>query len=657
MTQVRKASIDNLKDLQGKRVLVRVDFNVPLSQDKTEITDNRRIRAALPTIQALRDRGARVILITHLGRPKGRDPIYSTQILATELSRLGGFPVRHCSAEIGPEVQAEVDKLQDSDVLLLENIRFDKAEKKNDRDFARKLAELGDYYVNDAFGTAHRAHASTAGLANFLYPVAGYLMQKEIEVMQETLENPEHPFVAILGGAKVSDKIAVIKNLLKKADQILIGGGMAYTFLKAQGHEIGKSICEEDKLDLARELLDLAEARGVQIVLPADTVAASEYSATAVGVTVSSTAIADDLMGLDIGPETVQQFSEYIAAAKTVVWNGPLGVFEFPQFAIGTNAVAEAVAKSNATSIIGGGDLAAAVEQSGVADQISHISTGGGAALEMLEGKNLPGIAALEAPNRAVIPAGNWKMNLEAPDEARAFFNEFIESLDSAPEKIIFAVPFTALEAAVSATAGTKIFIGAENMNQHAGGTYTGEISPRALAAMAVPYVILGHSERRQYFNETNSLLNEKVKAALHWGLKPIYCCGESLAEREAGATLDVIREQIIEGLAGLKPTDFWKIAIAYEPIWAIGTGKTATSAEAEEVCAFIRKLVAEQFSAEAAEQVHILYGGSVKPDNAAELFTMPNIDGGLVGGASMKVKDFIAIVTEAKKLESKYLK
>jgi phosphoglycerate kinase len=383
-------------DIKGKKVLVRCDFNVP--QDKEgNITDDRRIVAALPTIKYLIENGAKVILMSHLGRPKeGYEVKYSLKPVAERLSQLLGKEVTLAE---DPEVVGEnavklTSEMNEGDVVLLENVRFIKTETKNDLDFAKKLASLADIFVNDAFGTAHRAHSSTAGVAQFLPAVAGFLIEKEIEVMGKALENPERPFVAILGGAKVSDKIGVINNLLEKVDRLIIGGGMAYTFLKAQGLNIGNSLLEEDKVDYAKEMIEKAKAKGVSIYLPVDHVVAAEFKADAEWKVVEGE-IPEGLMGLDIGPKTVEVFSDAVKDAKTVIWNGPMGVFEMPAFAVGTKAVAEALSKVDGTTIIGGGDSAAAVEQLGYADKMTHISTGGGASLEFLEGLELPGIAAL----------------------------------------------------------------------------------------------------------------------------------------------------------------------------------------------------------------------------------------------------------------------
>ena len=383
-------------DVAGKKILVRCDFNVPLDGETGEITDNRRIKAAIPTIQYLINHNAKVILCSHLGRPKGEvNPKYSLKPVAVELSKLLGKEVKLAKDVIGENAQKLTSEIKEGEVVLLENVRFHKEEEKNDPEFAKKLASFAEIYVNDAFGTAHRAHASTAGVANYLPAVSGFLIEKELEFLGSSLENPERPFVAILGGAKVSDKIGVIENLIEKVDTLIIGGGMAYTFYKAQGHHIGTSICEEDKLDLATSLLKKAEEKGVKLLLPVDNHISSEYSNNGEDRFVESTEIPDGFMGLDIGPKTIEIFKDAIKNAKTVLWNGPLGVTEFSKFAEGTRAVATALAESDAVTIIGGGDSAAAVEKMGLADKMTHISTGGGASLEFLEGKVLPGIDCL----------------------------------------------------------------------------------------------------------------------------------------------------------------------------------------------------------------------------------------------------------------------
>jgi len=391
---MNKKTIEDIL-VKGKKVLVRCDFNVPLDENKN-ITDENRIAGAMPTIDYLVKNGAKVILCSHMGRPKGEFNMkYSLAPVAKRLSEKLGKIVILADDVIGDSAKAVTANMNDGDVVLLENVRFHKEEEKNDPEFSKQLASLAEIYVNDAFGTAHRAHASTAGVANYLPAVCGYLIQKEIEIMGGALSNPVRPFVAILGGAKVSDKIGVIENLLDKVDVLIVGGGMAYTFFKAQGMNIGTSICENDKLDLAKSLLDKAKAKGVNLLLPVDTVIASEFNADAESKIVDSSNIPDGFMGLDIGPKSIEQFQSVLKDAKTVIWNGPMGVFEFEKFANGTKKVAEAVANVNGTTIIGGGDSAAAVEQLGYADKMTHISTGGGASLEFLEGIVLPGIDCL----------------------------------------------------------------------------------------------------------------------------------------------------------------------------------------------------------------------------------------------------------------------
>ena len=384
-------------DVSGKRVLVRCDFNVPMKDGV--ITDDIRITSALPTIKYLIENDAKVILMSHMGRPKGEPkPEFSLKPVADRLAQLLGMDVVFAASDVvvDDSVRAKADELKPGQVMLLENVRYRKEETKNEEPFTGELASLGDIFVNDAFGTAHRAHCSTAGLAKYMPSVSGFLIEKEVKFIGDALEDPQRPFLAIMGGAKVGDKIPVIENLLKKVDSLIIGGGMSYTFFKAMGYEIGKSILDEESIDLAKELMKKAEDAGVKLLLPVDTVCAKEFDNDSESGVFDRDSIPADMMGMDIGPKTVELYKTAIAEAKTVVWNGPAGVFEMPNFAAGTKAIAEALASSGAVTIIGGGDSAAAVEQFGLADKMTHISTGGGASLEFLEGKDLPGISCLE---------------------------------------------------------------------------------------------------------------------------------------------------------------------------------------------------------------------------------------------------------------------
>ena len=383
-------------DLKGKKVFVRCDFNVPMDENQN-ITDNTRIVAALPTIKYLLEQNCKIILASHLGRPKGEvKPEFSLKPVAKELSRLLDKEVIMAKDVVGEDATSKAKALQPGQILLLENVRFHREETDNDPEFSKKLASMAEIFVNDAFGAAHRAHSSTVGVASYLPAVSGLFIEKELQFLGNALNNPERPFVAILGGAKVSDKIGVIDSLLEKVDTLMIGGGMAYTFFKAQGYEVGNSICEVDKLDLAKEAMAKAKERGVKLMLPVDTKVGKEFKPDTESKVVAWTEIPEGWEGFDVGPKTIEMFKEELQKAKTVVWNGPLGLFEFDQFAIGTNEIAETLSKIDATTIIGGGDSAAAVRKAGLQDKMTHISTGGGASLEFLEGKKLPGIECLQ---------------------------------------------------------------------------------------------------------------------------------------------------------------------------------------------------------------------------------------------------------------------
>lgn len=629
-------------DVAGKKVLVRVDFNVPLN-DKGEITDDTRITASLPTIQYLLEQKAAVILMAHLGRPKGQvKPELSLAPVAKHLGKLLGKKILFAPDCVGEAAQAAASKLKPGHILLLENLRFHKEEEKNDMDFAEKLASLADMYVNDGFGVSHRAHASVEGVTHFLPAAAGFLLEKEIQYVGQAVTNPLHPFVAIIGGAKVSDKIGVISNLLDKVDTLLIGGGMANTFLAAQGYKMGKSLVEEDKLDLAKELLAKAKKNKVNMLLPTDLVMAAAFAQDAEHVTEKVKNLNQAYMALDIGAETSKAYAEALADAKMIVWNGPMGVFEMDAFCKGTEAVAKAVAKSRATSIVGGGDSVAAIEKLGLAKRITHISTGGGASLEYLEGKVLPGVAALDDLRRKMI-AGNWKMH-KTVSEAVELAEDIVMETNGTLNEVVIFPPFTALETVADAIDGKHVGYGAQDLHWEDKGAFTGAVSGAMIADICAEYVLVGHSERRTIFGENEKIVASKIIAAYRNGLKPMLCVGENLAEREAGKTARKINMQLKSALRVISAEDAENLVVAYEPIWAIGSGKAATPEDALEVCTLIREKIGKIFTPDIARKVRILYGGSVNEKNAAS-FNLSGIDGVLVGGASLKADTFAAIV------------
>ena len=629
-------------DVAGKKVLVRVDFNVPLN-DKGEITDDTRITASLPTIQYLLEQKAAVILMAHLGRPKGQvKPELSLAPVAKHLGKLLGKKILFAPDCVGEAAQAAASKLKPGHILLLENLRFHKEEEKNDMDFAEKLASLADLYVNDGFGVSHRAHASVEGVTHFLPAAAGFLLEKEIQYVGQAVTNPLHPFVAIIGGAKVSDKIGVISNLLDKVDTLLIGGGMANTFLAAQGYKMGKSLVEEDKLDLAKELLAKAKKNKVNMLLPTDLVMAAAFAPDAEHVTEKVKNLNQAYMALDIGAETSKAYAEALADAKMIVWNGPMGVFEMDAFCKGTEAVAKAVAKSRATSIVGGGDSVAAIEKLGLAKRITHISTGGGASLEYLEGKVLPGVAALDDLRRKMI-AGNWKMH-KTVSEAVELAEDIVMETNGTLNEVVIFPPFTALETVADAIDGKHVGYGAQDLHWEDKGAFTGAVSGAMIADICAEYVLVGHSERRTIFGENEKIVASKIIAAYRNGLKPLLCVGENLAEREAGKTARKINMQLKSALCVITAEDAENLVVAYEPIWAIGSGKAATPEDALEVCTLIREKIGKIFTPDIARKVRILYGGSVNEKNAAS-FNLSGIDGVLVGGASLKADTFAAIV------------
>ena len=633
-------------ELKGRKVFLRVDFNVPLKDGK--VANDLRIRASIPTIRYAIERGAALVVASHLGRPKGvPNPEYSLAPAAARLSEMLGRNVTFVPDCVGPEAEKAVAAAVPGDVILLENLRFHPEEEKNDLEFAKRLAAGTSLFINDAFGVTHRAHASTKGITQFVEKAAaGFLLEKELRYLTGALEAPERPFVAIVGGAKISDKIEVIENLLDKVGCLLIGGAMMFTFKKCLGKNIGKSLYEEDKVELARRLLDKASDR---IILPSDVVASSGIDDAARAHIVSADAIPDGEMGLDIGPETVARYTEIIHSAKTIVWNGPMGVFEKDAFADGTLSIAKAVAYSDALSIVGGGESAAAIAKAELEEMITHISTGGGASLALLSGRVLPGVAALndKLKTRRPVIAGNWKMH-KTWDEARSLARSIraIRTGDKGTtwREIVIAPPFTALSVVAEEIRGSRVTLAAQNVHWEDKGAFTGEISTSMLKDAGCGMVILGHSERRQYFGETDDTVNRKVRAVLNAGLQPIICIGETLVERESGKHEEIVSQQLAGGLDGLTEEDILRIILAYEPVWAIGTGRTASPETAQEMHGHIRRWLLKKFGGN-AETVRILYGGSVKPDNIDVLMRQPDIDGALVGGACLEAETFLRII------------
>ncbi|WP_281697949.1 triose-phosphate isomerase [Acidaminococcus massiliensis] len=632
-----------VKDIQltGKRVLVRVDYNVPMN-DKGEITDFIRIEASLPTLHYLLDQGAAVILLAHLGRPKGKvNPKFSLKPVAEALSQLIHRPVQFCSDCVGKEAQAAAAQLRNGDILLLENLRFHPEEEKNDPHFAQELASLGDVFVNDGFGVSHRAHASVEGITHYLPAVAGFLLEKEIAYLGNAVDKPQRPFAAIIGGAKVADKIAVIRSLIKKADVILIGGGMANTFLAAKGYNLGKSLVEKESLGIAKDLLAEAAAQKTKMLLPVDLIMAASFSNEADHEAEDLDALNPEYMALDIGPKTAELYAQTLAGMKTIVWNGPMGVFEMPNYAEGTRRVAEAMAASDGITIVGGGDSAAAVKQMGLADKMSHVSTGGGASLEYLEGKVLPGLAALD-DLRTPIVAGNWKCH-KTVEEAMELAHQIAHGTEMARAEVVLFPPFTALESVAAMVDDDGIGYGAQDIFYEDEGSYTGAVSGPMIAEIGSRYVLVGHSERRKFFHESNEIVVKKVLAAFRNDLDPVLCVGEDADEHENGSTKDKILSQLTPVLNVLTDGQIQHLLVAYEPVWAIGSGKSAEVRDAVAAADLIRKAVAEKFGKEAARRVRILYGGSVTSENA-HAFHEDGIDGVLVGGASLSAQEFCAI-------------
>ncbi|PID28157.1 MAG: triose-phosphate isomerase [Candidatus Cloacimonadota bacterium] len=653
---MNKLTIDNV-DVHGKRVLVRADFNVPLNENG-EITDDKRIMDSLPTLIRIIVEGGKLILMSHFGRPKGKvNPEFSLKPVAEKLKQILPSKVTLAPDCIGPEVEALVNNMNNGDVVLLENLRFHPGETAGDEEFAKKLASLGDIYINNAFGVAHRPHASVSVVTRFFdKAVAGYLMVKEMEYIGETMRKPKRPFAAILAGVKIDGKIDVINKFLDKADKIFVAGGIANTLLLAKGFEVGNSVVEPEKLDVARAILDKAERKNVKLFLPKDMLCGREFKNDTERKYFDFDKQEPGWIAMGIGPKTVDEYKRELSDCRTIIWNGPVSVFEFDNFAKETfdivKIVADLTQNNGVTSVIGGGDTAAALKKAGISTRFSHISTGGGASLEYMEGKKLPGIETITNKGidtlRRFLIAGNWKMNKNVHESIDFSSKLKSRALNNDNVDIVIAPTYTSLYPVNERIKDSHIELGSQDIFWEDSGAFTGQVSADMLKSCGVRYNIIGHSERRQFFFETDVTINKKVKKSLKSGFKPILCVGETLEERERGLEKDVIRRQITEGLKGIVADDNFYLIVAYEPVWAIGTGKTATPEQAEEIHKFIREVLSSIYNENLARSVRILYGGSLKPANAFELLSQPNIDGGLIGGAALKVADFSEIVSIA---------
>ncbi|MCK5842120.1 MAG: triose-phosphate isomerase [Candidatus Sabulitectum sp.] len=643
----------SIRDLKtgGKRIFLRADLNVPIEDGK--ILDDTRIRSVLRTIRYLIEQGSPVVLASHLGRPEGRIvPDYSMKPIAEKLKEiLTETRILFARDCVGKRVEAMAAGLGPGELLVLENLRFHPEETANEPGFAKKLAVLGDIYVNDAFGTSHREHSSMVGVPEILGGgYVGFLVEKELRVFGELIRHPRKPYTVILGGIKVSDKVAVIENVLPKLDNLIVGGAMAFTFYKAMDLETGTSIVEEDTIQTAKDIIQAAEERGVNLILPVDIVCAPSRDHGDEAVVRRFDDLPADMAGFDIGPESIELFRRTMLKSKTIVWNGPMGLFEIRPFDVGTRQLAAFMADATsygAIAVVGGGDSMRAVREAGVAEQITHVSTGGGASLKLLQGEELPALEHLRIDGVKPFVGANWKMN-----GSLSMGIEYLTLLDDGnvnyfgADVVLFA-PFTLLSAFAPLAERAGIHLGAQDIFWEEKGAYTGEISATMLKEAGCSWFLAGHSERRHILGETDEIVRKKVKAGLAAELSCVLCVGELLEQREAGKTEEIIRGQLESALSGIEDADPYNLVIAYEPVWAIGTGKTATPDEVQRIHGLIRQWVAEILDKEFAGEVGIIYGGSVKPSNAAEVMSGKDINGALVGGASLKADSFIEIVAE----------
>ncbi len=629
-----------------RHVLVRVDFNVPLSDDDS-VADDSRIKAGLPTIEFLREQGAKLILVSHLGRPGGREvPDLSLRPVVDRLSELLGEDVSLLREITGREVRTRLADMEAGEVVFLENIRFHPGETENDPRLARQLAGLADIYVNDAFGTAHRAHASTHGVAEYLPGVIGLLMEEELRVLTGLREGLRSPYCAILGGAKISDKLTVCRRLLNKVDALMLGGGLANTFSLCLGYSVGNSLVEPEMIPEVRSIVAEANRKDVDLLMPLDVVVARNIAPSAESRVVDINDVDPNWSIVDIGPRTVARYREKLGEARTVFWNGPMGIFEIRDFADGTHQIARILAGlEDAETVIGGGESVEAVTNIGVSDEIDHISTAGGAALAFLAGEELPALGVLQRVERLRIPwvGGNWKMHTKMED-ARELAGEISARWDRAEPEVVLFPPHTFVQQAAQEASGSPVAIGGQDCHWEDSGAYTGSVSAIMLRSAGARYTLVGHSECREYLGDYDERVRDKLQAAVDAGLSAVLCVGEQLTDRDRNLHRERVREQLQIAIGDRPDYPARKLIVAYEPVWAIGTGRPAGLQDVREMTSVIREELESLLGTATAERIRVVYGGSVKADNVGDFVDLPDVDGVLVGGASLRVKSFVGI-------------
>ena len=641
--------------VEDRRVLVRVDFNVPLSESDT-VSDDSRIVASLPTIKYLREQGAKVILVSHLGRPGGRRvPDLSLAPVVRRLSQLLETEVLLMDEVVGSRVTEATAAMMPGDVLFLENVRFEPGEAENDSRLARRLAGLADIYVNDAFGAAHRAHASTHGVAEYLPGVMGLLFEREIRTLSRLRDEPEQPYVAVLGGAKISDKLPVCRQMLSKVDALALGGGLANTFLLCLGYSVGNSLVEPEMIPQVRSIIAEATRRDVDLLMPLDVVVAKTITPSAATRVVDANQVPRGWVIVDIGPRTVARYEEKLKSARMIFWNGPMGILEIPRFARGTEQVAKAVAsQTEAETVVGGGESVQALGKLGLIDRVDHVSTAGGAALEFLAGRELPALQVLQRVERrrAMWVGGNWKMNTRK-NEAVGLAQQVRDRWEGTSPEVVLFPPHPFVDVVGREIRGTPVGLGGQDCHHKDTGPYTGGVSAIMLRSVGARYVLVGHSECREFDGDTDERVRDKFRLAANAGLSIVLCVGESLEQRDSGGYLDRVTEQLEIALDGAGDYPGRKLVVAYEPVWAIGTGRPAGPEDVEIMTSHIRSELVRLQGSEESMWTRVVYGGSVNAGNVADFVGLPDVDGVLVGGASLQAEAFVGICRRVQECDS----